>query len=1672
MTRETPGVGRWREGRGPARPASPARLSAQKWAAAVLIASILFVFLAATAWLAWQFAFPQAPHPYFVSFWIDQSQARPAVDRADRQGTRLAALVPAIPWLEAERTALQNAGVFPRTDAPDDQTRNTPKEAMETRLGALASLKPADALVVYIAAHALVDPKGKIQVLAYDSDPYRPETLLSLESILSRLKQCPARNKLLVLDLARATTEPLALGGTSDGVPDVLSRQLHSAAGKGEGESDDPNLLVLATCAPGQAALGAETLGRSVFGEFFLRGLTDPAADANRDRAVSVRELTNYLGTKVDQWTRHYRDARQRPIMAGDGKDFLVASLGKRQPSTTKATRKAWRWPWQRTQVAKAEKPAAEGTDEKAAVKTAAKGAEKDAGKPAAKDFEATGARYPRWLADGWEERDRWWAGDALLVAPREYRRLEAVLLRAEARWRGGADPEGVRPDLEAERNALSGALERDRTVPQPREPRSVGQARSLGWKSDPTLADAFRRLLRTPVGQVDAKRKDEFLAPFKGKSSLEFTAALVDAVESESFDARALELLDALVEQARLPRDMVELRFLHQLADRFKPPGDDALLAIARQAWNVVVAAERADSRPASFAWIGGQLAQADAARHDGEILLLPQAADDAALSDVSATWTRAQRAYEAVADFQDRLDAARTQHARAVQRLHAAIPYFESAPDLDTEDAWSKLADAAARLDPLLERPEVPLGPDQIVALNRQLSDALGGVNEALRTLERPFQGETLRDLVADCLAKEKRPDPALAVRVEALLASPIAPLADRLALWRAGRVLDQRLAAVPMPEPEASSTDDADERVRQRVVRRARRLSRLLALCGREGEAREKAPESAPVEPRWDTADPGALWSDLAGYAVKAHARFEQALRPGSLADGRDRAGRTAPVFMTDWRRNPTRDRRVDDARSAWEWLAAHYLQEARDLFDPDLGDSPRYYEKAAWDCWTCDPKKASELPPETYVEIRLDTQTPARLSREHPSADVAVACLLHAADDQPRRVNLALIQPDDPRLRLTLTGPSELELKPDVPATVTVRVAWSEEGEALPARANPRGFLVEARLANGSSYHAIVPTDVVSESIRPRLVLALDPAQPVELPSDDLRLRPIPGRQPYYLLVRNPAPAARDVVVEVLGPGGGASLSAKVKLEGNKTHPVPGFGQPPPKAGEPLAELSGPLRIRLREDKPGGSELDLKEIRARIATRDDYLTDYVELGQAQFLPSDPSTGRNRLSVTLRALERLSDPACAVELVLPRDRTLFPALREPPRGTLSGKLVPNGTVALFAEAIALDPAAPENGLFYLNIDGIERALWMRTTFARAGGPQRAVLDSTVRLRLAAEVKPDPPSPTLTVRFAVDNAPDNGRLVVRLGRLEGGQIVDDLTPWTAPPRDRHLGFDARGENGALLFEAAVRDWTHVFDIRGIRGERMLEARLLDSTGRKVLARQTLRLTLDDQVPADLALQAPRQVPRGTSMVTLRGNVTPPASGIKEVLFFVGAKADLEKARAAGQAVLARATSSTQTSWEAVLPLPKGAEGEIPVSARFTSGIGLAETITQPITVLAPPPPPPSEEEKAKAKEPPKPGAIAGKVVEGSLGQTGLPVYLYTLDPDAKKEEKNRPIASTTTKPGGAYEFKDLKAGQYNVYCVKESNGRRALKTVSVEAGATAQTDLELYLP
>ena len=91
-------------------------------------------------------------------------------------------------------------------------------------------------------------------------------------------------------------------------------------------------------------------------------------------------------------------------------------------------------------------------------------------------------------------------------------------------------------------------------------------------------------------------------------------------------------------------------------------------------------------------------------------------------------------------------------------------------------------------------------------------------------------------------------------------------------------------------------------------------------------------------------------------------------------------------------------------------------------------------------------------------------------------------------------------------------------------------------------------------------------------------------------------------------------------------------------------------------------------------------------------------------------------------------------------------------------------------------------------------------------------------------MRIRFQPElvVKPDKPA-KLIVRFRVDNAPPEARLLFSLGHFENGKFKSDVEDWGERAQLRHIGFDPKGKGGALLFEAAVSDWTKEFDVAGL---------------------------------------------------------------------------------------------------------------------------------------------------------------------------------------------------------------------------------------------------------
>ena len=149
-------------------------------------------------WLAFQVWFASGPHPYFVAFWVGP------YDRPE---------IPPTAWLDADRRALIDDHVFSKTDARFNECRQADPGSHAEAVEDLAGLRRDEAVVVYLSAYAIVDSNKTIQIMAADSVPYEAKTQLPLSWVLDRLKNCPARNKLLVLDIMRGMIDPRDVGG-------------------------------------------------------------------------------------------------------------------------------------------------------------------------------------------------------------------------------------------------------------------------------------------------------------------------------------------------------------------------------------------------------------------------------------------------------------------------------------------------------------------------------------------------------------------------------------------------------------------------------------------------------------------------------------------------------------------------------------------------------------------------------------------------------------------------------------------------------------------------------------------------------------------------------------------------------------------------------------------------------------------------------------------------------------------------------------------------------------------------------------------------------------------------------------------------------------------------------------------------------------------------------------------------------------------------------------------------------------------------------------------------------------------------------------------------------------------------------------------------------------------
>ena len=397
----------------------------------------------------------RSPHqPVFLPLWIAAERGSPA-------------------QMEQDRAALVGSRCF--------------VDHLES-LSDLAKRNAGDAVVVYLGGRAHCDAGGQVLLLAAPDAGKTPGPR-SLRSILQTLAACPARHKLLILDLFWPVADVDWCGLDCD-IAGRIPAELAAV--------EDPHRLVLCSCSPGQVALSSEELNRTVFGYYLQEGLIgwadalDGASTSPAQSQVTVKKLARFVQAHVDRWAQRNRNTRQTPVLYGTAADFLLVEATPAEHLPRADTRS-----------------------------------------------------YPDWLRQAWTVRDRWWSEGRFRLAPCVFRQLEAVLLAAERDWRDGGNEDRLRRDLQAELDRLD-ASDHAVTAMKAPTPQSLAQAVERGTLANPELAQAVRGLLaradevrrrsadpevtETALGKVlDQFCRDQTLA-----SDLELALAVFDCLADD----------------------------------------------------------------------------------------------------------------------------------------------------------------------------------------------------------------------------------------------------------------------------------------------------------------------------------------------------------------------------------------------------------------------------------------------------------------------------------------------------------------------------------------------------------------------------------------------------------------------------------------------------------------------------------------------------------------------------------------------------------------------------------------------------------------------------------------------------------------------------------------------------------------------------------------------------------------------------------------------------------------------------------------------------------------------------------------------------------------------------------------------------------------------------------
>jgi hypothetical protein len=693
-------------------------------------------------------------------------------------------------WVRQDRDAL--AGLPWRSQ--ESFTRQK-RELIEEHLSRLTSRPTDDSVVFYLSAYAQARDNGELCILPVDARIDQPETWMPLRRVFEGLRKCPARRKLLLIDVTQPFTDPrrgILINDAAERLEPFLQEMLDL----------DPALGVLSACSPGQVSLTSEELGQSVFAYHVCRALSGNAGATKNDR-VSVKELTARVVEEVDRWVARHRGTRQTPRWYGAKLDFDLARLepgGGAQPAPLASA-------------------------------------------------------YPASLKKGWELRDGWWKDETYRRAPSAFRQVEAALLRAEQEWRGGIDLDAVEVDLRA--RVQKAERLRSRALPggEPGPARSVALAASrlkapLPGGGRHPLLDDLRRLL-VLQGRAAAPKADPALAQQLEKETggwleklagkpLELAWVVLELASEDRLTASGLRFAVGLLQKGKAP-SWAETRRLGKLADLPAPeqasdwPGE----GVRQATWCIRAEEQAATFEEADRGWVRASLAKAKQLHRQGETLLASKRRKER--ESAAGVLEKALQAYETAVRDMEQAREARQANDEAAMLLPSYAGYLEV--DERQGEVWRQAVSRACELrKALLEAPAAnPMEAAKQVEKMADLANDLRKGANALGKLREPLEGDALRGLIR----RSTRGNPTDLNTIRAWLRTPWPTTKERLELWAAWRAGSAAVyGRPPAPAPPARESQAAVRDEQRRALGRAQWSVELLRMLGRTDQDKVEA------------------------------------------------------------------------------------------------------------------------------------------------------------------------------------------------------------------------------------------------------------------------------------------------------------------------------------------------------------------------------------------------------------------------------------------------------------------------------------------------------------------------------------------------------------------------------------------------------------------------------------------------------------------------------------------------------------------------------------------------------------------------------------------------------------------------------------------------------------